>query len=66
MIQIPHIFEQGPKQESTLRPPYTTLSCCLEHVTNTPYSGEEVAKLNLYQAYGDNHNVDLKDLRKRA
>ena len=43
MIQIPRIFEQGPKQESTLQHPYTTVSSCIEHVTNTPGSGEEVA-----------------------
>lgn len=61
MIQIPCIFEQGSKQESTLQHPYTTVSSCSEHVTNTPDSGGEVAKWNLCQAYGDNHNADLKD-----
>lgn len=43
MIQIPCIFEQGPKQEGPLQHPYTTVSSCLEDVTNTPGSGEEVA-----------------------
>lgn len=43
MTQIPRIFEQGPKQESPLQHPYTTVSSCLEHVTNTPGSDEEVA-----------------------